>query len=153
MKQESTLWTSLLIYQVKCFQGSCMHVWFCIRLLNCIIWNRLKIKSWCSWSLVYGPWVFFCKSMSLHTALWTSSSFANYIFPEYISLSLNLDEVLFSFSLSLLKLYGIAKNEFNNNRSDRSPYLQISVAKFGSYLLYGQGLHKSSDFTPDQILI
>lgn len=50
-------------------------------------------------AVIQNPWVYFCKSMMLRIAVWPSSSFANYILPEYIPPSLSLDKVLFSFSL------------------------------------------------------
>lgn len=94
MKQESTSWTSLLTDQVKCSQSSCVNVWFYVRLPDGIIWNRLKIRFWC----FQNPLVFFCKSMMLR--IWPSSSFVNYILPEYVPLSLNLDQVVFFFTFS-----------------------------------------------------
>lgn len=101
MKQESTPWTSLLTYQVKCFQGSYVHVWFYVRLPDCIIWSRLERRSWRlqSFQILGCFFFFFCKIMTSHIALWPSSSFANYILPEYVPLTLHLDKVLFSFSL------------------------------------------------------
>lgn len=57
--------------------------------------------------VIQNPWFIFFWSffvMMLHSSCWPSSSFANYILLEYIPLSFNLDKVLFSFSLFLLKL-------------------------------------------------